>query len=936
MHNSDAFEGLRRRLDEMERRHAHEVAELRAVLDGLELEEEAMSVASEMPPPLPVVSVVREVEWKPEPKLEPKLETKRVMDLAEPVVFEKAEMLPPPIPAAEREIDFGRVWFVRIGVVILLTGLVFLGNYAYQNWVRDLGNGVRLAALFVLAGVWVETGRRLAMRENLLRFGEVVMAGGLGFFYYCVYAAHHVGRLQVIEREAVAGVLLVAAAVAIAAVAWRRESRITATMGMLLASYTTVVQPLGWLACVSNGALACMGLFFLARRGWSAPGWVAMLGMYVAFGLWQVLGAAGGGGETLAVLWFLAPSWVVFAVTGVVPRGGESLSARARAWFAGANNGLFFALFGALWLDHYGREDFWLVAAVLALVLMAFGVIGRRTLPVAGAVNLSQGLALLGVALILKLDGFHLALAFAAEAALLAVAYRKFGGRVEAVFALLAGIAAAGWICLAMEEPPVWSAMVAVLPLVAAAWVMRVAAGLERRRSFRGFARGVAAVLFWAGLVVFVVGVLVRMERDFAHIAAAVAAVALGAASLWFDEKNRMKEVAWGVAAVGLVAFCMLSYEAVVNSVPWWAMAVAMLVHLVGVGMWRGEVADGSVPFDNPREDPRLNGGLHAMIVGAAAWAACENSGFSNETRFLLTMGAALGLAAVAVVMKSGRLAVVPGVLAFLAMIFAWLSYELKVEPTWAFFVATPLALAALPLWFLLPAGAGIPLRGRVIGAVFFRMAAFIAWAVAVHRAGGMHALDGWAATAMVLMMAAMSMRVKIPLESMAFLGIAVAGLYGKMLMGEWGRIEVTEGWRGVWVLAAMLLLVFTHRERVAVIADETRRAMVVAFLACFTAVTVTLWATQMLVWRGGWDGTVALWSALGLLTVSAGLWQRVRGLRLAGLLLLMLALGKLFALDVWDYTAFTRVVSFIALGIVLILLGLFYNHFASTLKKWL
>lgn len=927
MHNPDAFDDLRRRLDEIERRHAREVADLRAAIDGLEVaemaEEEAAPVASEptLPPPLPV-----RVNRKPE----------LVVELAEPVGFGEKEPPPPPLPPAAREIDFGRVWFVRIGVVILLTGLVFLGNYAYQNWIRDLGNGVRLAALFLLAGAWIETGRRLAKRENLLRFGEVVMAGGLGFFYYCVYAAHHVGRLQVIDREAVAGVLLVAAAVAIAAVAWRRESRITATLGMLLASYTTVVQPLGWLACVSNGALACMGLFFLARRGWSAPGWVAMLGMYLAFGLWQVLGAAGRGGDELAVLWFLAPSWLVFAVAGVVPRGGESLSARARAWFAGANNGLFFALFGALWLDHFGHEDFWMVAGVLALVLMAFGVIARRTLPVAGAVNLSQGLALLGLALILKLDGFHLALAFAAEAALLAAAYRKFGGRVEAVFALLAGIAAAGWICMAVEEPPVWSAMVAVLPLAAAAWVMRVAAGFERRRNFRGFARGVAAVLFWASLVVFAVGVLLRMDRDFAHMVAAVAAVGLGAASLRSDLKGLMRELAWGVAAMLLLGFLLLGYEAIENGVPWWAMLVAVAVHLVGVWLWRGEVDDPPATFVNPRDDPRLNGWLHALLAGAAAWAACENSGHGDEFRFLLSMVAALALAAITIPMRTARLATISGILGFVAIIGAWASQEMEIEPAWAFFVATPLALAALPLWFLLPAGAQLPNYGRLLGAVFFRLAAFIAWAVAVHRAGGIHAPDGWAATAIALMLVAMSVRVKIPLESMAFLSIAVAGLYAKMIAGEWARIEVSEGWRGVWVLAAMLLLVFTHRERVAVITDETRRAMVIAFLACFTAATVTLWTTQMLVWRGGWDGTVALWSALGLLTVSAGLWQRLRGLRLTGLLLLMLALGKLFALDVWDYTAFTRVVSFIALGIVLILLGLFYNHFASTLKKWL
>lgn len=107
---------------------------------------------------------------------------------------------PAPLPLSpHRELDFGKVWFVRIGMVILLTGLVFLGNYAYQNWIREMPNGVRLAALFACALALVETGRRLAARDNLSRFGEVLLAGGMAFFYYCTFAAHHVDRLKIIE-----------------------------------------------------------------------------------------------------------------------------------------------------------------------------------------------------------------------------------------------------------------------------------------------------------------------------------------------------------------------------------------------------------------------------------------------------------------------------------------------------------------------------------------------------------------------------------------------------------------------------------------------------------------------------------------------------------------------------------------------------------------
>ena len=78
------------------------------------------------------------------------------------------------------------------------------------------------------------------------------------------------------------------------------------------------------------------------------------------------------------------------------------------------------------------------------------------------------------------------------------------------------------------------------------------------------------------------------------------------------------------------------------------------------------------------------------------------------------------------------------------------------------------------------------------------------------------------------------------------------------------------------------------------------------------------------------------LWTVLGFAFVSAGLWQRLHILRVSGFALLVLSLGKLFTHDVWDFTTFMRVVSFIVLGAALIVLGLFYNKFAEAIKALL
>ena len=148
---------------------------------------------------------------------------------------------------------------------------------------------------------------------------------------------------------------------------------------------------------------------------------------------------------------------------------------------------------------------------------------------------------------------------------------------------------------------------------------------------------------------------------------------------------------------------------------------------------------------------------------------------------------------------------------------------------------------------------------------------------------------------------------------------------------GPWSRIGDEATWRG-WavVLALTGLVVWT---------GIIRRGgnPVPGIVAGWAASIVgSMWATQMLVWRHDWHAVSILWTLLGFVAVSAGLWVRLAALRQAGFVLLGMALIKVFAVDVWDFNAFMRVVAFIVLGGALILLGLFYNHFAPVLKRLL
>src|SRR5690606_16642958 len=107
------------------------------------------------------------------------------------------------------------------------------------------------------------------------------------------------------------------------------------------------------------------------------------------------------------------------------------------------------------------------------------GIAGRRIERASGGVNLAHGLTGLSLALVLKLEGFHLALALAGQSLALASAFSRFRGRSEAFFSTVAGVGACALVAWVVAEPahaatiPVWSAGLAVVLVAAAALVLR-------------------------------------------------------------------------------------------------------------------------------------------------------------------------------------------------------------------------------------------------------------------------------------------------------------------------------------------------------------------------------------------------------------------------------------------------------------------------------
>ncbi len=441
------------------------------ILEQIQPDAPPATIASPAPPAPPIITEAqRPISHAPEPRPESTLippvaalaKDTESAALPPPVFADVTETAPPveplretiPPPATEKasfEMRLGTYWAVRVGAVMLLTGLAFFGNLAYQKF----SAGGKVALLYLASGLLLGAGawwQRTVAKESLRNFGQVLFAGGLAAVYFTTFAAHHVEQLRVIPSPLLDGLLLLAWAGFITWIADRKKSEVLALFAVGLAYYTGLIShEVGAFTLYSNLVLTVVAVFFLVRNRWAWLSFVSVVATYAAYGFWRFYHS----GEWRWAapdegLWqgayFLMCYWAVFTAAVFLSKH-ERLVGPNRAGFITLNNGAFFTLFLFTMIQvHHG--GFWKFALGFGAVLLALVEVSRRILPdepLAKNSYLTQGLLLVTVGFIAKFAGLQLALVLAAESVVLFILGTQRRSLVLQIGAYLAGALAVGW-----------------------------------------------------------------------------------------------------------------------------------------------------------------------------------------------------------------------------------------------------------------------------------------------------------------------------------------------------------------------------------------------------------------------------------------------------------------------------------------------------------
>jgi len=206
------------------------------------------------------------------------------------VLTAKSASAPAPAGSGSFEMRLGTYWFVRIGVVMVLTALVFFGNLAYHTYISRLGPGGKVLLLYVASALMLGGGwwwQRKAVAEGLKNYAQVLFAGGMASFYFTTYAAHHIERLRVIQSAGLDGVLLLGCAGFMVWIADRKKSEVLALFAVGLAYYSSIITRVGSFTLYSNLVLTLAAVFFLVRNRWAMLTFGSAVASYAAYGFWR-------------------------------------------------------------------------------------------------------------------------------------------------------------------------------------------------------------------------------------------------------------------------------------------------------------------------------------------------------------------------------------------------------------------------------------------------------------------------------------------------------------------------------------------------------------------------------------------------------------------------------------------------------------------------
>lgn len=804
----------------------------------------------------------------------------------------------------------GEKLFLKLALILVVAGVAWAFKFAYDvGWWGQLPPLAKVCCGLLAGAGLLGTGIYYERRDAYRLWARGLIAAGWPLLYFTVYAAHHFEPSRIIHSPLAALVLLAATAGAAIAFSLRYKSELVTIAGYAFGYFALLLSGAAPGILVAGAVFTVSLAVLLSRFRWQWLGVTGLVGSAAVYVLHLAPSLTATGliaGQPPAAfwasIWFPAVTWVAIALAGhVAVRPGRWV---LPAYLTVKNAFVFYGCF-ALTPHAFDAGLAYLFPLALGAAHVALAVHARqaerRPLFVAEA---AVGAALLLIAAAVKLTGVWLTMAWLSQAVvlvLLGVWFMERPLRASGYVALVLGA-----LRVLMIDSAVTGTGTGAFLFAAACAVLAVSTNRARQWEVLSKAElPLPELLRWAAVAATALGLVIEVP-----LAALPAAIAVLAAAIAIQQPRNERHAGVQTAVLLTLATALACFRAMIG--------VNGLEPSFGLVALAGAAALSAGRFAGPRSWTAL------LAVVCGVTLAYAELPLTTAAAVIAASGAAA-----AWLIDRGRLRV-PAPVAQALTLAGLAGVAIALLPGAAALTAGAAVAAVATILAGLAAAAAPEWNGsaRFNGVAVLTFAQLIALALIAKATDGGATIAAWSVLGFGgLLMTGRMLRSGFQFDawnavSAATLGLgAIRALRIATLHWAWPSGALAPLALGIGALITALCIAAAITAH-----HDERPEWQTRFFAALAVLLVTTLITQEC--SAGWLSFG--WSVEGALVLALGFGLSAAALRYTGVGLLLLTAAKVILFDIAQLPVQFRILSFIGLGVILLVASWAYTRHRS------
>ncbi len=164
----------------------------------------------------------------------------------------------------DMEINLGKFWLNKIGMIVFSIGVAFLLTYTLTR----IGPVAKILLGYLIAVALFICGIKFESKVKFVNYGRVLLGGSWAIIYFTTYAMYHFEASKIINSQILALFLLAVVASGIIAHSLRYKSEALTAVTLFIGYFTSALGDVGNFTIISSGLLAVVALVMVYKMQW--------------------------------------------------------------------------------------------------------------------------------------------------------------------------------------------------------------------------------------------------------------------------------------------------------------------------------------------------------------------------------------------------------------------------------------------------------------------------------------------------------------------------------------------------------------------------------------------------------------------------------------------------------------------------------------------